>query len=308
MSHSRKLLFAGLFSALYLCMPSSYGAAAYDTVITDAPSATTPVRPAVPTPAVQEATPTCWDSFTSGVRSCLQKTETAAHTLLPILQNDVLPILQIVAMNLNKDSEEAKQLNHVISGITAGTNIANMAFDPNTGTLTLPTGTTIANALWYLWNEKSSTFSDDSTALGGVIIDRWMKDIGGDTKKYATISGRLVQLVLLLSQADDPKTPYTPAFDADTGIVKLVSTSTPAPLIEVPLFGRDTTVDTATFLKACFAEFVPAYQARTMAEEQTKARIPGTFLPAEGTVLTTYNTLRAGNTLYKVIQAAESMA
>jgi hypothetical protein len=145
-------------------------------------------------------------------------------------------------------------------------------------------------------------FTDDSTALGSVVIDRWMKEIKGDTKKYTTITTKLTQLVLLLSKADDPKTPFVPDFDSDHGVVHLRSERSPHPLISVPLFNSDTSSETREFLQACFGEFVPAYQKRTEAEKDG-TRVPGAFLPTGGTVLSTYEKLRAENPLHKIITA-----
>lgn len=305
MVRSKKLLFSGLFSAFFLCITSSYGATNEELT---AASTSTPLRPTVvPAPSMsvppqEEAPVGCWTNFTRGLSGCWKKTGDVANVLLPILRDDVLPILQLVALNMNPESNETKQINHIINGIKTGTEVAGMVFHPDNGALTLPNGTTIANALWYLWNEKSEMFTDDSTALGSVVIDCWMKEIKGDSKKYAAITAKLAQLVLLLSKADDPATSFVPGFDADKGIVHLISTTTPHPLISIPLFGTDTTTATQEFLKTCFSEFVPAYQKRTTQEaEKAGERIPGAFLPEGGTVLSYYSKLREGNPLHKII-------
>ena len=327
MLNFKKLLSVGLLSAFALGTLSSYGAPDEGAAIQPAlvrlivsesdivavqPSAAAVQPSAAPTPISSVTHPTddapqagCWGKFLS----CWKKTSEGVNAILPILRNDLLPILQIVALNLDPNSSEAKQLHQIASGIEKGTTIAGMIFDPSTGQLTLPSGVTIANALWYLWNEKSSTLTDDSVALGGVMINRWMKDINGDTKKYGIITAKLVQLTLLLSKADDPKTPYNPVFNPTTGTVSLKSDHSPQLLVSIPLFGEETTPETHTFLKGCFAEFVPAYERRTSEEISNEGRrIPGSFLPATGVILSAYNTLRGENPLYRAIDLAITAA
>lgn len=278
MKKSNNLVFAGLFSALYLCMPTSYGAPQTDE--------TASARPLIRlTTTDDQKAQGCWAGFKKAATSCLKTTKAAAQQVLPMLEF-ALPFIQ--------DEELRKTMELAIRTAQKGSNLIQFNED---GSLKLPDGNELSNTVLLVFSDKVMLFTPESKMFLPLIMSL-LPETDYKTK---------IQLTGYIATVDDASTPYLLGFEPEGGKVQLISEGTAFPVKAMSLFSDKTPVTAQEKLKTYFSEYQEASKLRTTQEESTKKRAPGTFLKSDSAIVKDYNDLISKNPAFKLADLAEDI-
>ncbi|MFN7662630.1 MAG: hypothetical protein ACK5PQ_02765 [Alphaproteobacteria bacterium] len=278
MKTSNNLVFAGLFSALYLCMPTSYGALQTD----ETASARPLIRLAT---SDDQKTKGCWAGFKKAATSCLKTTKAAAQQVLPMLEF-ALPFIQ--------DEELRKTMELAIRTAQKGSNLIQFNED---GSLKLPDGNELSNTVLLVFSDKVTLFTPESKMFLPLIMSL-LPETDYKTK---------IQLTGYIATVDDASTPYLLGFEPEGGKVQLISEGTAFPVKAMSLFTDKTPVTTQEKLKTYFSEYQEASKLRTTQEASTKKRAPGSFLKSDSSILRDYKDLISKNPAFKLADLAEDI-
>lgn len=279
MKKSKKFLFAGLFSALYLCMPS-YGAT--ETEDLSPPKSLIRLSASAKESEQKEG---CWTTFKRHATSCLKHTKAAAQQVLPVLEF-ALPFIQ--------DAELRKTIEGAIQTAKKGANLIQFNED---GSLNLPDGTELANTVLLVFSDKVTLFTEESKMFLPLIMSFLPET---DYKTKMILTG-------YIATVDDPSTPYLLGFDNFNGKVQLRAEGTAFPVKAVSLFTEQMPETSQEKLKTYFSEYQEASKLRTEKEKETKKRATGTFLKPDSSILKDYNTLIENNPAFKLADVAEDI-
>lgn len=292
----KKLIFAGLFSALYLVPTTTLAATEEERM------ATATVRTARGVTTTLDSAPHRHQIFrlaapeeNQGCRArfgrCLAKTKKAVDQILPILEFT----LEFLSEGDLKD--------HVRTAIAAAKKGSKHIIVNEDGSIQFPDGAlvgqTLANAVLLVANDKAEILTDESEMMLSLVLSLLPE---GDYQSK-------IKLIGYMALADDPKTDIVLTFNAEDGTVGLAKGRAAAPFKSIPLFVDGITTEGQDFLRQYFAEYVKATQVRTAKEKETEGdgRAPGIFLPKEGKIIPAYRGLIQSDPTYKLVKLAEGV-
>ena len=285
MKHTRKILLAGLCTALYFSAPTAFAATEDPTMMAPAAQQRVPVRFAAPQES-QTKCGSCWNGF----GRCLKKTKGYLAQVRPVLE---------IALTLIDDEKIQQQGQVALKLLAKGMKHVDVDDQGNIKFLKGEfEGQTLANALLLVVNDKSKLLTDESVMTLSVVLSS-MSEGNWESK---------MRFVGFLAASDDPQTDYHITFNKETGHVGLRKGTSALPFEHVPLFEENMADEIKETLRGYFAEYVPAVNERTAAEAANGGgRSDAHYLPETGNVRADYKTLIETNPNFRLIEIAEEV-
>lgn len=270
----QKILLVGLFSAFSFYSLSQ----ASSNEQGDLASSVKPIfHPGIPS-VEERPTNGCFPRFKETLTSCLRRTKKAGSAVVPVLEF-ALPFIQ--------DDHLRNTLNSAIKIAQSTTNSIQFNED---GSLKLPDGTQLQNAVFLVFSDNSKFFTEESKMFIPLVVSQL------PTSDYR-LKMRLIGFIALV---DNPTTSYLLSFEDKTGEVGLMNEGTTLATQSFSLFDPSIESSARQKLGAYFSEYITASQARTQAERHTQGqRTPQSFLDPKGGILTAYKALVAQNPAYQ---------
>ncbi len=283
MKNVKKIIFAGLFTALYLVPTTTFGSTEEQPVApVTAPVRTTATMPLRLLRADEQTTQQgCWPRF----GKCLKRTKSAVQQVLPVVEF-------VMSEFLTGELKEKAEL--AIGVMKKSSKLVTINDD---GSIVLPDGETLANAVVLTLNQYVGALTDESEMLISLLLSVLPE---GDYQSKT-------KMISYLALGDNPKTPTLVKFNPETGDFG-VGIGKASSHLSINLF-KDTTPQAQALIKDWMAEYLKAATVRTAQEEATPddKRAPGLFLPKEGKIVSAYRNLVESTPAYQLVELAQNI-
>ena len=309
MKKTKKIIFAGLFTALYLLPLEGFSAPTEEDRASN--SSTTGVHGDLPTPAIQDietvtTKPTSLGLMelktkpddTKGCKGCLLRFGRGLKVTKKFLNENVLPYLELALLFVD-DAETATKIQTAIDLTKAGSKLIQFNEDGSIkfegGKLR---GQTLANAVVLLLGDKSGLLTDESHMFAALVLSKLPKS------DYES----MIKLIGFLALGDNPATDHILTFDAKTGSVGLNRGRVMQPEQTFSLISEEMGATARDQISPLFEEYIMASKARTAVETKVdgekRRRAEGNFLPSEGRIIPAYADLIKKDSTYRLVDLA----